>query len=177
MDFAPLDNHLSGLCDDFEKQLAYFFGVSDEGPVSEAYIAALHQLEGVDCRNLSPQIERNVLRLFEVAYGSIAEQQKWHFDIEGAARLELQIILYQEQGMSFEAVEKLSIELYNVVFQSDSPQIRKAVMLRTFLYHYKYQLQKSDIKISPADKLVMTHLAATSEEYLNSARKKSAVER
>jgi hypothetical protein len=126
MDLAPLDNHLPGLCEDFEKQLAYFFGVSDEGPVSDAYIAALHQLEGVDYGNLPLQIERNVLGLFEVAYRSIGQQRKWHFDIEGAARLELQIILGQEQGMSCEEIEKLSIELYKVVFQSDSPQIRKA---------------------------------------------------
>jgi hypothetical protein len=175
MDLAPLENQPQGLCEDFEKQLAYFFGVSDETPVSAAYIAALHQLESVDYGNVAPQIERKVLDLFEVAYRSIAQQQKWHFDIEEAARLEFEIIVGMERGLAVEEIQALSIDLYKVVFQSDSPEIRKAVMLRTFLYQYKTQIQKSGMKISLADERVMLNLAATSEEYLNLAPKKSAV--
>lgn len=169
MDLISADLHPQSTSDAFEQKIAYFFGVSDEGPVSEGYINGLKLLESVGFDNLPPHIERRVLGFFEDSYRSIAQQRKWNFDIEGAAKQELEIILGVHNGMPIEEIQERSIKLYESVFRSKSDEVHKAVMLRTFLFRYKTELQKNNLIISPADRALMLSLAATSEHYLNHA--------
>ncbi len=175
MDLVTIDSPSQSDSEAFEKQIAYFFGVEDDKPVSHAFINALNELAKAGSDKITPQVEHKALLHIEEAYRSIANQQKWSFDIEAAAKLELQIILGLSQGMSLEKVHELSAQLYLLIFKMDSPQIRKAVMLRTFLYFYKSQIEKSGELLSPADQILMLDLARASEKYLNGARNKGGL--
>ncbi|MDP1835741.1 MAG: hypothetical protein Q8K75_07415 [Chlamydiales bacterium] len=153
--------------DTFEQELTYFFGVSDEEPVVRSYMAALQQIEliGLDSIDL---LEQKMLPHLEKAYQSVAEQRKWNFDIQVAAKIEFQIIVGNCKGSSFEGVCNLMIQLYNLVFQCNSPLIQKAAMLRTFLYQYKVHLLKDDSEFSQQDQRIMLELTQTSKKFLNS---------
>lgn len=145
----------------FEKQIAYFFGVSQIEPVAQAYLQALKKLEEV-----GPNGSKELLPYLEMAYKEIAHQRNLNFDTTKAADLELQIILGNALGASFETIQDLMIRLYTLVFHSHSPAIKKAAMLRTFLYQYKAEVMKEG-EIPSEDKKLMVDLAKASERYLD----------
>jgi hypothetical protein len=145
----------------FEKQIAYFFGVSQIEPVAQAYLQALKKLEEV-----GPNGSKELLPYLEMAYEEIAHQKNLNFNTTKAADLELQIILGNALGSSFETIQDLMIQLYTLVFDSHSPHIKKAAMLRTFLYQYKAEVIKEG-EISPEDKKLMVDMAKASERYLD----------
>lgn len=145
----------------FEKQIAYFFGVSHQEPVAKAYLQALKKLEEV-----GPNGSKELLPYLETAYKEIAQQRNLNFDTTKAANIELQIILGNALGASFDTIQDLMIQLYTVVFQSHSPAIKKAAMLRTFLYQYKAEVIKAG-EIPLKDKELMIDIAKASERYLD----------
>lgn len=151
--------------EDFESLIAYFYGVKDEKLLVEPYLKALNKLEALDT-NDSEQLKREMLPYLEEAYRSIAQQRNWDFDIEAAAFLEFQIILGNADGTSFDIVEELMVQLYSTVFRSDSPLIKKAAMLRTFLYQYK---AKQNV-LTQAEKKMLLEMAQISKECLNSIK-------
>lgn len=159
---APVENTL----EIFEKDIAYFFGVPNEQPVIEAYLNALQKLNliGIDSKDL---LYQEMMPYLEQAYSSIAQQRKWDFNIHLAADLEFQIIMGNMSGSSFESVSDLMIQLYTVVFRSDSPLIPKAAWLRTFLYQYKASLLKNAPSLCHQDQTLLLQIAATSKSYLN----------
>lgn len=132
----------------FEKEIAYFYGVSNPKPAVEAYVEALKKLETIGSNNSIDLLEQEILPYLEDAYNYFAQQRNWNFDIPHAAQIELQIILGNANGSSFETIQDLMTQLYTVVFQSHSPNIRKAAMLRTFLYQYKVAVLKREQRIS-----------------------------
>lgn len=156
--------------EEFEKDIAYFFGVNNPKPVIESYVQALKKLEEMGSHCSLNLLKQEIVPYLENAYKEIAQQRNWEFDTHQAALLELQIILGNANQASFENVQNLMIKLYTLVFQSDSPLIRKAAMLRTFLYQYKVNLLKKEQDISQEDQHVMLSLAKTSEKYLNSIK-------
>lgn len=153
----------------FEAQIAYFFGVPDPQPVKEAYINALKQIESIESRS-TDTLQKEVLPYLEKAYQSIAKQRNWCFDIHLAAQIELKIILGNLNGASFENITDLMVQLYTLVFQSNSPKILKAALLRTFLYQYKTEIIEREQQISQQDYKLMLNMAKTSEEFLNSIK-------
>lgn len=145
----------------FEKQIAYFFGVSHEEPVAKAYLQALKKLEEV-----GPNGSKELLPYLERAYEEIARQKNLNFDTTKAADIELQIILGNALSASFETIQDLMIQLYTLVFDSHSPHIKKAAMLRTFLYQYKAEVMKEG-EIPLKDQELMLEIAKASERYLD----------
>ncbi|MBX9923648.1 MAG: hypothetical protein K2Y01_06020 [Rhabdochlamydiaceae bacterium] len=125
---------------DFEAEIAYFFGVGNTISVIESYTNALKTLEELGADSSAELLEREIVPYLEEAYRSIAQQRGWGFDMHLAAQMELQIILGNANGSSFEVVKNLMVQLYALVFESDLPCIQKAAMLRTFLYQYKADL-------------------------------------
>lgn len=77
--------------DTFEQELTYFFGVSDEEPVIEAYMAALQQIDLIGLGSVD-LLEQKMMPHLEKAYRSVAVQRKWDFDTRAAAKIEFQII-------------------------------------------------------------------------------------
>ncbi len=152
---------------EFEKEIAYFFGVSHPEPVIDAYIKALKKLEELGSHASFNLLEEEIVPYLEMAYQEISRQRGWNFNSHQAAKIELQIILGNSHQASFETVQNLMTNLYTLVFQSDSPLIRKAAMLRTFLYQYKVDILKRERDISKEDQALMIGLAKTSESYLN----------
>jgi len=153
----------------FEKKIAYFFCVDNEEPVVEAYMSALQKLKIIE-RNSVELLEKEMIPYLEKAYQSIEQQRNWKFDTHEAAKIEFQIILGNLNGAPFEVIQDLMIQLYTIVFQSDSPLIQKAACLRTFLYQYKARLLMSEGKLSERDQRIMLEIAKTSKEFLNSIK-------
>jgi len=106
----------------------------------------------------------------EAAYREISRQRNLQFDPHEAAMLELQMILGNASGASFETVQEIQTRLYTLVFQSDDPSIKKAALLRTFLYQYKVHVLKREGKIREADRQLLIAMAKASVEYLNGSR-------
>lgn len=138
--------------EEFEEKIAYFYAVPHPQSVKEAYLSALKAIEEQGSPSALPYLEK--------AYQSIANQRQWIFDTRLAAEIELKIILGNRNGSSFEEIKDLMVQLYALVFQSDSPKIQNAAILRTFLYQYKAGMQP--------DRDLMLKIAKTSEDYLNS---------
>lgn len=153
----------------FEAQIAYFFGVPDPQPVKEAYMNALNRIEAHGSHS-SDMLQKEVLLFLEKAYQSISKQRNWCFDIHQAAQIELKIIVGNINSASFESITDLMVQLYSLVFQSNSPKILKAAMLRTFLYQYKIETVKREQKIPQQDYDLMLKMAKTSEDFLNSIK-------
>lgn len=156
--------------ENFEAEIAYFFGVSDKTPVVQAYISALKKIEELGFDGPLSLLEKEVVPYLEIAYKSIALQRGWDFDAHLAAKMELQIILGNERESPFENVKNLMIDLYSLVFQSDSISLYKAAMLRTFLYQYKANIQKQEMKIPLKDQRIMLEIAKESVDLLNSIK-------
>ncbi len=154
--------------EDFEKKLAYYFDVNDPEPIIEAYVRALKKLERIGSQTSINVLEQELIPSLEEAYIEIAEQKGLRFDPHQAAKLELQIILGNANGASFETVQNNMSQLYAHVFQSTSPNIRKAAMLRTFLYQYKVDVLKREKGITDAEMNMLIALSDTSKELLNS---------
>jgi len=152
----------------FEKKIAYFFGVSDEKPVIEAYMNALEKL-AIESKSIE-SLEKEMVPYLENAYRSIKQQRNWKFDPHLAAEIEFQIILGNFKNLSFEIVQDLMVQLYQIVFQSDSFLIQKAARLRTFLYQYKAKVLEMENKLTEEDRRIMLEIATASKELLNSIR-------
>lgn len=151
---------------DFERKIAYFFGVSNPEPIANAYTQALEKLEGMGTSTPTQLLEEKILPHLERAYKEIELQRGWNFDTFKAAKLELKIILGHVQGLSFEEIKNLMCELYTHVFQSQSPDIHKAAMLRTFLYQYKIALINLKETLSEEEMATLISLSNTSTELL-----------
>lgn len=154
----------------FETEIAYFFGVADTRPVVQAYIGALRRLETLGHNCSSAVYEQEIIPFLEMAYRSIAEQRNWYFNTHAAAQIELQIILSNLTGTSFDTVKNLMVQLYTLVFQCYCPQIEKAAMLRTFLYQYKTEVLKKERRLSWQDQKLIVEIANLSKNYLNSIK-------
>lgn len=156
--------------EEFEKTIAYFFGTSQPEVIKEYYVKALKKLEEIGSDSPISLAEREVTPYLEEAYKEIARQRNWDFNPSQAAVLELKIMLCYVKGENFDTIINLMIELYAHVFQSDSNNIHKAAMIRTFLYQYKVDLLKKEQKISQEEMKMMISLARTSEQLLNAIK-------
>ncbi|MBS0649250.1 MAG: hypothetical protein JSS10_08525 [Verrucomicrobia bacterium] len=150
----------------FEKEIAYFFGVDHEGPVVKAYLKAIKKLEEIGPNGSKKRLHHEMMPYLENAYKEIAHQRNLNFDTTKAADIEFQIILGNALGSTFEIVQDLMIQLYTVIFQTHSPAIKKAAMLRTFLYQYKAEVMKEG-EIPLDDQELMIEVAKASEKYLS----------
>lgn len=156
--------------EDFEKKIAYYFGTKNPEPIIASYVNALKKLEAIGSRSSLQILEKELIPYLEEAYKEISEQRAWDFDVRQAAKLELQIILGNANGLNFETIQDLMSQLYALVFQSSSPNVRKAAMLRTFLYQYKVDVLKREKNISETEMNLLISLSETSKELLNSIR-------
>ena len=143
------------MIDTLEKDIAYFFGVEDEKAVSDLY---LHALSHIGTSEMMPYLED--------AYLSVKQQRNWNFDHRLAAVYEFQIIQGNSNGASFEVIKDLMVQLYQTVYQTNSPLIDKAARLRTFLYQYKASITI----VTEEDRKVMLQIANASQEILDSIK-------
>jgi len=156
--------------EDFERKIAYYFGTENPEPIIASYVNALKRLEAIGSRSSMQILEKELIPYLEEAYKEISEQRTWDFDVPQAAKLELQIILGNANGLNFETIQDLMSRLYALVFQSSSPNVRKAAMLRTFLYRYKVDVLKRERYLSETEMNLLISLSETSKELLNSIR-------
>ena len=151
----------------FERSIAYFFGAKNIGPIADAYVGALQVLEELRVNASQQERTEKMLPFLEKAYQEIKSQTSLEFDIRQAAVLELELILAQSEQSDFERINQIMVDLYELIFRSKSFDIRKAAMLRTFLYKYKICIIKAERNILESDKKVMVTLAEASKELLN----------
>lgn len=151
----------------FERRIAYFFNAEDQEPIANGYIQALQELEVLGADAPIELLKERLLPPLEEAYQSIKEQRNLHFDVPTAAKNELSMILAQTHGASYENLQKGMECLYQHIFQSDSPKIRKAAHLRTFLYLYKLDTQKKKNFLPQEDREIMIQISDYSQKLLN----------
>jgi len=94
-------------------------------------------------------------------------QNRWTFDVEKASIHELNIILMNAEQRSFENIVQEQTFLYQTVFNSDSPNLRQAALLRVGLEQYKADILATKGAIPLEDRKVMATLAKRSEQLLN----------
>ncbi len=144
---------------EFEKEIAYFYGAEDITPIAEAYLKALSFIE--------TQESTHVLQHLIQAYEKISKQTARNFDCLKAAELEYALIQAQAEQQDFDTLKTIMVNLYQAVFNTDSIHIHKAAMLRTFLYQYKVELIKKQSTLTPNDKSIMLAMAQESEACLS----------
>ena len=151
---------------EFEKEIAYFFGVQETQLVAQHYIQAVQLYEKLCTKCTDQEIQQQLLPHLIGAYTEIAKQLKRQFDIEKAANLEFDLFMVFNRCTSFEASCEILVNIYQTVFHTISPQIYKAAMLRTFLYQYKNEVFKQTGHLSDADREIMLSLAEASKSEL-----------
>lgn len=147
----------------FEKELAFYYDVEDPEPLRSNYIAAIRLLEqyGIDY----PELKTYMIIHLEFAYLSLANQRGWDFDVKKAAALEYDIIIGSTLGLD---ISEKQIELYQMIYHSNDFAIEKAVMLRSFIYHYKVKVLQEERTLSQEEMELLLNLARLSENYLRS---------
>jgi len=154
----------------FEKKIAYFFGASDPERIASHYLEALKQLEILGMNASDEELKKNMLPALVQAYHEISKQTHLEFDLNEAAKLELSLILSQARKAPFEKIKIIMQDLYKGIFKSDSFNIHKASMLRTFLYQYKISILQNENHLTENDKKLMLLLAKMSEEELQNIK-------
>jgi hypothetical protein len=165
----------------FEKDLAYDFGVPFPQPILKAYGEALAFLELSHGRTA---LENGMFSHLTLAYQEIADQNGWTFDVEFAAESEMALILAQARKHSQHKIESIMTILYQTVFEKASSYkkfdetIKEAAQLRTKLYQEKVmavqagqltlEKQKELLAISDQSKEILRELEkqATHNELL-----------
>lgn len=147
----------------FEEDIAYFYGANKPELIAVHYIKSLQELENGN--------EEQVLKHLYDAYAEVQCQTLWKFNLETAAKYELSLILAQGRRAPFEEICDIMMKLYKEIFNSNSFSVRKAAMLRTFLYQYKISALDEDNIISDSDIELMLMLAEASEKILSIVQK------
>jgi hypothetical protein len=150
----------------FEAEIAYFYDVPNPQPVRTSYLCALKKLEEIGPHSDRDLLQRELMPHLEAAYQSVALQRQWSFDVRHAAALEFKLFLEDFDGTPLESAIEILAELYRHVFHSNSLNIFKAAMLRTFLYRYKAEIWKKEQTISQADQEFMKKIAQESKNLL-----------
>jgi len=159
-EFAVLDDPKLA---EFEKSLAYYYDVKDPEPLISNYLSALQQLETLGLNH--PSLKENMLPYLEKAYFSVSEQRNWHFNIQEAALLEYEIITGNARG---EDVSTTQEHLYQIIYHSNSFAIKKAVMIRSFIYAYKTKAFQEERTLSHEEMETLLKLGRLSENILKS---------
>jgi hypothetical protein len=150
-----------------EEQIAYFYGAKKRELVAQYYIKAIKTLEKEGFSSDEKVLRDKMLPDLEKAYLEVKRQTTLRFDAKKAASHEFDLILAQSKGTSFEDIYEIMVDLYREMFQSDENGIKKAALLRTFLYQYKIRLLSLDHHLSDADSQLLIDIAKRSEEELN----------
>jgi len=147
----------------FETEIAYFYGATNPSAVAEHYIKAISLM------NTRPDRKQKeaVIGHLTAAYTEVANQTKLVFDTQKAAKYEYNLIQAHAEKKSFEEIYTIMVNLYKTVFGLHDPQIKKAAMLRTFLYQYKTRFATFGELLSPEDQSLMIAIARASERELN----------
>lgn len=149
-----------------EAELAYCYGIANPSLAAEPYMKAIQILEQSKKPLNRTLLQKEMLPLLEQAYTEIRKQRAFSCDVKKAALYEFDLILAQAERASFESICNIMVKLYNEVFQTHSPAIEKAAMLRTFLYKYKIQLLSYSNKLSLSDIELLKTIAKASEKEL-----------
>lgn len=150
----------------FEKAIAYFYGVPNSRHIAQHYLEALRILNTLDVNSTDDTIEPYLLPHLEQAYNEVLKQTGLQFNVPKVAKFEFTLIVSQARKAPFETIHATMLELYREVFQSDAFSIHKAAMLRTFLFLYKSKVLQQEHSLTENDKKLMLSLAKVSEEEL-----------
>ncbi|WP_131783850.1 hypothetical protein [Legionella gresilensis] len=165
---AVLTDPLSSEMLNFEKNIAYFFGVENPNKVAHHYIQAVKEIErlgtGADDHTLGIYLMPHL----RSAYQEIKEQKQLQFNIEKAAELEFKLFLGDIRNSTFEDNYQVLVQLYETVFQTKSDKILKSAMLRAFLFKYKFTIFETTKQLTPSDQDILLKLAKASESEMMS---------
>ena len=146
---------------EFEKKLAYCFGVPNREAVLAPFIAALQCV-----RNDAPQ---EALAQLEAAYQVVHDNGWPHINVKQAARNEYDMILaMQHNAAEHDALVEGMMDLYAALYDRDREDFRSAAELRTFLSRYKHSHGES---LVAGEKEMLLGMARLSEELLLELRK------
>ncbi len=166
MDIMRFTNVNSDEMIQFEKKIGYFYEAANPELIAQHYIMALQTLEKLGIEATEIELEQHMLPALQKAYSEVLKQTQLQFDISTVAKLEFSLILAQSKKASFETINNIMVELYRHVFDSDDFSIRKAAMLRTFLFQYKVAILQSEKSLSSQDMDLLLSMAKLSEVEL-----------
>lgn len=151
----------------FEKSIAYFFGVKNTDKVAIHYIHAVKEIE-----KLGKETNDNILRMhlmphLRLAYQEIKDQKQLQFNVEKAAELEFELFVGGKRNSSFEDDYQILVRIYETVFQTKSDRILRAAMLRAFLFQYKITIFEATEQLTPSDQDTLLMLAKISEDEMS----------
>jgi len=150
----------------FETEIAYFFGAKQPQKIAQHYLKALEELEKAPDKDKKKQKEMMHPYLVK-AYKEVAYQTGLVFNAKKAARYEAKLILAQAAQDSTENIIEIMTDIYRVVFNTTNYRVRKAAMIRTYLYKYKIDVMRSGHTLSKEDKMMLIALSRESESILN----------
>ena len=151
----------------FENEIAYFFGARERQKIAKHYQKALQVFETLNKSSNSIETNNAMKPYLIKAYREVSHQTGLSFDVQKAATYEIKLINAQAYKTSGKNIANIMTDLYKIIFDTDRYEIRKATMLRTFLYQYKIDVLQSGHKLSKYDKAMMISLARESEDLLN----------
>lgn len=152
---------------ELERELVYLYGATNPEEVAPLYVNSLKELEALGISASQDKLKAAMVPHLQKAYEVVRNQTGLEFDTLKAAEIECSLILAQTNQESFEKIRDIMISLYETVFRSQSEDIVKAAMLRTFLYQYKVKLVNSNVPLTQRDRKVLISMARESEELLN----------
>lgn len=150
----------------FEEEIGYFFGAQNRKDIKRNYLKAIEVFELPRKDRPQETLGAQVVPYLLEAYLLISSETGLIFNPEKAAHLEFDLIVAHSQRSPFEDILTIMMALYGEVFQSSGHHIKKAALLRTFLYQYKIHLLERGPDLEDTDIQLMKSLAQQSEKAL-----------
>lgn len=154
----------------FEREIAYVYGVPYPDRVLEKFITAL----GCHSAQDDTALKNKVISLLASAYEEVRLQNKMDFDTFLAATYEYDLIDLQARQAPTQDIVDTMVKIYRTVFGRDHSDIETASRLRTFLYQHKIYLQSLDSTLSEGDKDFLRVIDQKSKAVLKRLRGQSA---
>lgn len=152
---------------DFEKSLAYMFGVKKPEPIQAEYYAAIVAMDALGEGAEHSALLKAMLPHFKKCYQHIASQLAIEFNIEQAARWEFQLFIAHKQFKEAGEIIQLMKQLYACVLGGEPREYQPAAAMRTEIFCIKAMLERDIGYFSEAQKKYMLSLHQESAAILD----------
>lgn len=150
---------------DFEKSIAYMFGIKDATVIQAGYSAALKAMD--DHPHASDKLPSVMMPHFKKYYRSISEKLAIDFDTECAAQFEFELLIAHQQFAPLEQIVGIMNGLYACVLGGVPADYQLPSSKRAELFIMKTTIQRDIGIMSEAQKKYMQSLHQESEYILN----------
>lgn len=149
---------------DFEKSIAYMFGIKDASAIQAGYLAALKAMDDHPASDKRPSV---MLPHFKQCYRIISEKLAIDFDIECAAQYEFELFMAHQQFAPLGKIVEIMNGLYACVLGGAPADYQLPSSKRAELFIMKTTIQRDIGVLSDAQKKYMQSLHQESEHILN----------